>query len=314
MRWTWPIGVAAASVCAAVTLAGCGATASHSPSHQTATATAKAGSVHSAAYIVPVVVEDLLPALGRYTLHTERLIARLTPQLAALQTDAAGDNLPAAESEWVTAHMTWLDLGQDDGAYGAFGQLGQQIDGLADGYPGTTSNPDFTGFHRIELDLWSKHDTAAAAKDTAVLRELVAKLTPRTVERDLPAQAVGLDSWVLRPHEILEDALRDSLSQDDDYGSDTDLASLLADVSATREALDLLAPVIDTRAAYIVPEATAELTALDRAIKAAGDPMAGHNLQSLPPRERQQIDADTGAAVETIAPVSELLQIYAPGT
>jgi hypothetical protein len=29
----------------------------------------------------------------------------------------------------LTAHLTWLKIGQDDGAYGAFGELGRAIDG-----------------------------------------------------------------------------------------------------------------------------------------------------------------------------------------
>ena len=50
----------------------------------------------------------------------------------------------------------------------------------------------------------------------------------------LPATKLGLTNWTLRPHEVLEDALRDSLTGDDDYGSHTDLDSIAADVSVTR--------------------------------------------------------------------------------
>ena len=50
----------------------------------------------------------------------------------------------------------------------------------------------------------------------------------------LPATATGIGNWLLRPHEVLEDALRDSLTADDDYGSGTDLASITADVAAVR--------------------------------------------------------------------------------
>ena len=86
----------------------------------------------------------------------------------------AAGNAAGAEAAWLAAHLTWLDIGQDDGAYGCFGRLGGDIDGLAAGHPLGTSDPGFTGFHRIEFDLWTDHDLAAAAADTATLQRLLA--------------------------------------------------------------------------------------------------------------------------------------------
>jgi high-affinity iron transporter len=184
---------------------------------------------------------------------------------------------------------------------------------MADGLPHTIDNPGFTGFHKVELDLWG-HNTAAAAVDIAHLAVLIRKLTPRVVQHDLPLTALGVDAWVLRCHEILEDALRDSLTQDDDYGSNSDLATLAADVGATHEMLDVLAPLITARRPEIVPTATTDLRTLARVIVKAGGPAAHRNLRTMPLRERQALDAATGAALETLAPVSEILQVTVPGS
>jgi high-affinity iron transporter len=267
-----------------------------------------------AGYVVPVATIQLAPPLAQYTVYVDRLLSRLPGQVRAIQSAAAQGSLSGAESAWVTAHMTWLDLGQDDDAYGAFGQLGEEIDGLADGLPNTIANPNFTGFHKIELDLWRRHDTGAAATDATELEKLVGKLTPAAVQADLPVKTLAIDAWVLRCHEILEDGLRDSLTQDDDYGSNTDLASLSADVSATREMLRVLAPLIEPRGPKIVPDATVDLATLEQTIRAAGGPGAHRSLVSLPLRQRQAINAATGAAVETLAPVSEILQVSIPGS
>jgi high-affinity iron transporter len=257
---------------------------------------------------------QLYQPLAQYKAYVGRLLARLRPQLRALRTAAASNNATAAHLDWVAAHASWLEIGQDDDAYGAFGQLGQQIDGQAAGLPGSASNPGFTGFHKVELDLWRKHDTAAAAADTGKLVSLVGRLTPAAVAKDLPTSALALDTWVLRCHEILEDGLRDSLSQNDDYGSNSDLASLAADVSATREMLAVLAPLVEARVPSIVTQGSADLSAIDDAIQSAGGPVAGHNLPALPLRERQAVDQATGAALEVLAPVSELMQVTVPGS
>jgi high-affinity iron transporter len=270
--------------------------------------------VRAGAYVAPVATIQLVPPLSRYTAYVDRLARRLTSQVGALTAATARNDLPAAESAWVTAHATWLEIGQDDDAYGAFGELGERIDGLADGLPHTTASPSFTGFHKVELDLWRRHDTAAATSDSRRLQELVGALTPTRVARDLPVKTLAIDLWVLRAHEILEDALRDSLSEDDDYGSNTDLASLSADATATQEMLSVLAPLIRPRASSIVPRATVELATLRHAIAAAGGARAHVNLRLLAPRRRQALDEATDAAVTTLAPVSEIMQIATPGS
>jgi hypothetical protein len=77
-----------------------------------------------------------------------------------------------------------------------------------------------------------------------------------------------LDSGVLRGHEILEDALRDTLGGDDDYGSHTDLATNGADVTASREMLSVLGGPIRARAPRLVATARRQLAAVDAAILA----------------------------------------------
>jgi Dyp-type peroxidase family len=131
-----------------------------------------------------------------------------------------------------------------------------------------TADPGFTGFHKVELDVWTREDIAAAGSDAAQLTRLVARLAQRRLGPELPMTPVGLSTWTLRAHEILEDGLRDSLSGEDEYGSGTALASLTADVAAMREMLTLLAPVLEPRAPRLVGQARRQLGAVVRAARA----------------------------------------------
>jgi hypothetical protein len=246
-------------------------------------------------------------ALLSYRAYVAGRLAALQSQLPALAAAIDSGNLAGAQSAWLTAHTTWLDIGQDDGAYGCFGELGGEIDGLAAGHPLGTADPGFTGFHRVELDLWTNDDLAAAAADTAKLQGLLAELLRTPVSTWLPATATGIGNWLLRPHEVLEDALRDSLTAQDDYGSGTDLASIVADVGAVRELVGVLEPVLDPLAPGLAGHVYGELEGLVGAIDAARISGAWAPVQSLPARQRQQIDADVGAALETLAPVPDLL-------
>jgi hypothetical protein len=245
--------------------------------------------------------------LGEYRAYVATKLSTLRAQVAALSAATASGNLPKAKATWLDAHVTWLEIGQDDGAYGCFGSLGGEIDGLAAGHPLGTADPAFTGFHRIEFDLWTKHDLSAAATDTSTLRGLLTQLMKVPLSNYLPATATGIGNWLLRPHEVLEDALRDSLTADDDYGSSIDLASIAADVAAVRTLLGELGPAIDPVAPHLAGNARTELDALSNVIDATRAHGAWVSIQDLPVRQRQQVDADIDAALETLAPIPDLL-------
>ncbi len=245
--------------------------------------------------------------LGRYRTYVAGRLSALNSQVTALASAIASGNSANAESAWLAAHLTWLEIGQDDGAYGCFGPLGGDIDGLAAGHPLGTSDPGFTGFHRIEFDLWTEHDLAAAGADTATLQRLLAKLQDTPLSSYLPANATGIGNWLLRPHEVMEDAIRDSLTADDDYGSGTDLASLTADVAAVRAMLSELAPQLDPLAPGLRRRAGGQLDALISAIDTTRVNGAWVSVENLPARQREQVDADADAAAETLAPIPDLM-------
>ena len=245
--------------------------------------------------------------LSEYRAYVTSKLSALRSQLTALSGAIASGNLTAARSAWLSAHMTWLAIGQDDGAYGAFGALGGEIDGLSAGHPLGTADPGFTGFHRVEFDLWTRRDLGAAATDTATLQKLLAQLVQVPLSSELPATATGIGNWLLRPHEVLEDALRDSLTANDDYGSGTDLASITADVAAVRVMLGELEPGLKLFSPHLVGDATAELDALTGAIDATRVNGAWVSIQDVPVRRREQVDADVDAALETLAPIPDLL-------
>jgi len=257
--------------------------------------------------VVPTNPQELLGPLVGYRQYAAAKIRTLVSQVAALRAAIAAGDIAASRSAWLTAHETWLEIGQDDGAYGAFGELGRKIDGTSAGLVGGVSNRRFTGFHKVEYDLWMREDLKTAATDAAQLATFIGRLSKLRMASVFPITKLALTNWTLRCHEVLEDALRDSLTGDDDYGSHTDLESVVADVSATRELLGLLAPLLRPRKPGLVGTAGRQLTRLDRVIASSGDD--GVAIAALPRVTRERVDAATGAVLETLAPVPDLLRI-----
>jgi high-affinity iron transporter len=278
------------------------------------TAKATAARASGPTYVVPVVVGQLLLPIRTFRGDVEQHLTTLSGQLDALLAAEQAGDLAAAQADGLPAQLSWQEIGEDDKFYTAFGELGRKIDGMAAGLVGGIASPQFSGFHKIEYDLWMRRDPAAAATDTIQLQSLLARLSKVGLSRWLPGTARALSGWVLRCHEILEDADRDTLTGDDDYGSNTGVASITADVSATREMLTLLAPVINARAPDVVKAARRRLTL----VVAAADStiVDGHwvGVLQLPIRQRERLDGAIGSALETLAPISEIIRVAGGAT
>jgi high-affinity iron transporter len=257
-------------------------------------------------FYVQVTANQMAAPLGAYRAYVEQELTLESTQIQLLAAAIAGGQIAAARSAWLTAHLSWHRIG---GAYDAFGALGTSIDGTADRLQAGTASPQFTGFHKVEMDLWQNDSLTAAAADTTTLLTDVNELALKFPKERIPATELPL-----RTHEILEDALRDELSGEDDYGSGTDMASVEADVDGTRELLSLLAPLLRPRAPDLMSTVNTQLDALDAALSAARVDGRWVPVDEVPLAQREQVDGAIGAALETLALTPWLLHVVGSTT
>ena len=71
--------------------------------------------------------------------------------------------------------------------------------------------------------------------------------------------------------------------------------------------LSELAPALDPVAPHLLSNARCELAAVMSAIDATHATGAWTSVRDLPVREREQVDADVGTALETLAPIPDLV-------
>jgi high-affinity iron transporter len=258
--------------------------------------------------VVPVTRDQLVGPLRAYRSYVHGQLTLLVSDVATLKAAVSNGDIAAAESGWLVAHLDWLRIGQDDGAYGAYGDLGRRIDGTSAGTVTSGKGPRFTGFHKVETDVWAGR-LAAADTDTAALSRAVGRAAAMPLKSVFRATTVGVGLLPLRSHEVLEDAERDTLTGDDDYGSGTGLRSVLADVTVTRELLRLVTPLIVPRAPHLAGRARAALTRLVSVIKASRANGNYPSVAALSTRQRERIDAAVGSALERLDRIPDLLAV-----
>jgi hypothetical protein len=244
---------------------------------------------------------EMAPAIAEYRRYATGQLQAVTADVADLAAALATGSLASAQSHWLVAALAWDQLG---GTYGSLGSLGLQIDEPASGLPYGVDDPGFVGFHKIEYDLWQSRSITSATADTAVLAGLLRRLAAA-----LPHDAISAIALPIRTHEILEDALRDELSGNDNYGSGTELATVVAGVSATERLLGILAPLLAPRAPGLAARADRQLSVVDAVIAAVDKPPAWTPLSQLSMLSRERVDAAVSDALETLSEVPFRLRV-----
>lgn len=258
------------------------------------------GPAAAAPAALPVTVNDLLGPLRQYQDHVAAGLEVLQRDVVELRDAVRSGSVESARRRWLTAHLDYERLGA---AYGAFGERGDRINGLPHGLPGGVGDPEFTGFHRLELGLWRAEPRAGLAPVADGLVDDVASL-----RADFRQQRIDPLDLGLRGHEILEDALRFELTGESDMGSGSGLATARANLDGTRAVLDVLRPLLTTR--------YPGLSDMDRSLERLGRELDAHrrpdgtwqSLADLSTRDRQRIDGAIGEALERLAPVAALCE------
>jgi high-affinity iron transporter len=253
--------------------------------------------------VKPVTVSDLTPPNKLYQGYAAGQLAGLATTVTAIQSDLRRGNIPQAKKDWLTAQLGWERAGA---SYDSFGDLGRAVDGLPDGLPDGVNDKGFTGLHRLEYGLWHGQPAAELLPVADTLAKNVATVEKNLTTDDLAGDPTQLP---LRAHEIIEDALRDHLSATDDEGAGAAYAMTYADTQVDKVVLGYLANLIDDRKPGLVATADSQLAALQSALLATEANGQWQSLTAVSLEQRQQVNAATGALLETLASVPDLLEV-----
>ena len=246
--------------------------------------------------LVPVTRNDLLPVVTAYQRWIRSRFPALQQQVSDLDSDVRRGDLTAARQDWLTGHLTYETLGA---AYGAFGDHDTAINGLPASGRTAATDPDLTGFHRIESLLWSGAPAARIAPYTRGLVHAVAGLRADFVgEQLVDALDVGL-----RSHEILENAIQLELTGRADAGSHTGLATIDANLTGTREAMRPLLGLLRSRDPDLA--ATEHWVAASQHLVRSFDHHGRWTpLGRLTRTQRERVDASLTQTVELLSEVA----------
>jgi high-affinity iron transporter len=243
---------------------------------------------------------DMTAPVNAYRDWLGAALPKLLTAAQTLDADVARGDLPAAKTDWLTAHLAYERLGA---AYNSFGDFDAAIDGTPAGLPEGTADKDWAGLHAIEYALWR----GASAQEVRPLTQALVGSVQGLID-DFPSEEVDPGDLPLRAHEILENTLQFQITAAADEGSGTSLATAYANTEGTREVLSVLAPLIDDRSPGLRSRLDAEITAVQSDLQATRDGSGAWTpAPAIAAAQRRRIDADLDQLLEDLSTIPNLL-------
>ncbi|HZN70707.1 MAG TPA: iron uptake system protein EfeO [Micromonosporaceae bacterium] len=207
----------------------------------------------------------------------------------------AGD-VPKAKALFPVARTYWERI---EPVAEIFGDLDPKIDGREEVIE---EGMEFTGFHRLEKDLWVTGDISKsgpmADRLMADIREIVAKAN---------AEKLSPLSLANGAKELLDEVATGKITGEEDRYSHTDLWDFAANVEGSKAAIAALRPVLEQRAPELVSTLDAAFTTVDTTLgkHRAGDGWRLHN--ELSQAELKELSDAINALAEPVSQVAAVV-------
>jgi iron uptake system component EfeO len=211
----------------------------------------------------------------------------LLTRTAEFVTAVKSGDVETAKSRYAVARAPWERI---EPVAESFGDLDPAIDGREDV---VAEGLEFTGFHRLEKDLWVD---GLQADSSAIADKLLADVTTivaRAKDADLDGLKIANGA-----KELLDEMATGKITGEEDRHSHTDLADFAANWEGSKKGVDVLRPVLDSKKADFLADYDRAAATLDGLIaeQKQGDGYARYDTVST---------ADIQALSDALTAVSE---------
>jgi iron uptake system EfeUOB component EfeO/EfeM len=186
--------------------------------------------------LTPLNWHKFLGPIARYKRYAETWAVRLGRSLHPLTAALRSGRRAPAERDWVVSFDDYLHLGA------VYGFIPAKLDDALAEVPSSEGQARLPGLHMIEKGLWTGRPPRSLVPTAAAISRAVV-----TLRHTIPGMWVGAFNYILRAHEIMEDAQRDLMSGAEVPWSKAGVRGEGGAPLAARKVIQTLAPLLAGR-------------------------------------------------------------------
>jgi iron uptake system component EfeO len=196
----------------------------------------------------------LADATASYSRYVQSQTAALLPKTEEFVAAVKAGDVAKAKALYPVARTYWERI---EPVAEVFGDLDPKIDGREEVIE---EGMEFTGFHRLEKDLWG----AGVAKDGPIADRLLADV--KEIVAKANAEKLSPLQLANGAKELLDEVATGKITGEEDRYSHTDLWDFNANVEGSKAAIAALRPVLEERNPELVKSLDAEFANVDAAL------------------------------------------------
>ena len=214
-------------------------------------------------------------------------------------TDAvrAGD-VAKAQAEFAPSRQRWERI---EPIAGLVDVLDGKVDARVDDFA-STDDPEWTGWHRLEHQLFEEKTTDGGAVFADQLDADIATLKEQVATLDIPASAVGTGAA-----ELVEEVSKGKITGEEDRYSGTDLWDFAANVDGAQAVVDALRPALTVKDADLLKQIDQQFAAVEASLKPYQRGTGWAPYSALTAADKDRLTAQLGALSENLAQIPGVL-------
>ena len=236
-------------------------------------------------------------ATDEYRRYVTEQAAELTKGTEEFAAAVRAGDVPRAQALYPQARQPWERI---EPVAESFEDLDPQIDGRPDDLePGQP----FTGYHRLEQDLWQR----GLQPDSAAVADQLVKQVGEVAEK-APATQFDAAKVANGAKELLDEVATKKISGEEEAFSHTDLWDFKANVDGARRVVDSLRPVLQQRDPQLLSDVDQRFAAVNGLLDQLRTGGGFRTYDQVPPERTKELAAAVDALGE---PVSKIAGVVA---
>ncbi|WP_112138066.1 iron uptake system protein EfeO [Glycomyces dulcitolivorans] len=243
--------------------------------------------------------EALQEAVDSYQRYVESQSAGLVEQTQLFADAVKAGDIQGAKALFPVARTYWERI---EPVAEIFGDLDPRIDAREDDYPEGPADPAFTGFHKLEYDLWITGDVSASGPIADQLVADVAEIVELAAAEELSPLQLANGAKAL-----LDEIASFKITGEEDRYSHTDLWDFAANLEGSEAAIASMRPVLDERDPDLVAALDEEFANAWAALEQHRDGDGWRFHDELAPEELQALSDAVNALGEQVSKVAAVV-------